>query len=167
MIIREHALTNTAPDNLLYDPTTGRITAFLDYDFASILHPACEFFCSFYSSGGQFSGWSDAATPQAQDASALRNAKLTGQFPSDNHLGMEWELAQAWEEELKKLDVRRPSTIQGIDRLSDVDKFLSSLLPWRLTNGDFLRMNTDEEKREVQRSMSERQLVSLLHHMGF
>ncbi|KAI0537175.1 hypothetical protein GGR58DRAFT_472888 [Xylaria digitata] len=43
-------------DNILYDPATGRITALLDYDFASILHPAYEFFRSFNSTGGRLSG---------------------------------------------------------------------------------------------------------------
>lgn len=120
-------------------------------------------------------GWLGDTTPQEKEAAALRNAKLTGQFPSPlptpvpsaNGPGLDWELAQAWEDELQKLDAKRPSTIQGIDKLADVDELLGSLLPWRLTNEDFLRMNRDEDQRSALRRMGEKQLVGLLDHMGF
>lgn len=162
-------------DNILCDPATGRITALLDYDFASILHPAYEFFRSFAGNGGQLTGWLGDTNPHEKEAAALRNAKLTGQFPSplpapvgsDNGPGVDWELAQAWEDELQKLDVKRPSTIQGVDKVANVDEVLGSLLPWRLTNEDFLRMNPDEDERMALRRMGERQLVGLLDHMGF
>lgn len=80
---------------------------------------------------------------------------------------VDWELAQAWELELQKLDVRRPSTIQGMDKLADVDELLGSLLPFILTNQDFLKMNTDEDQRKGMKVMSERKLVGLLEHLGF
>ncbi|KAH6706268.1 hypothetical protein BKA61DRAFT_646171 [Leptodontidium sp. MPI-SDFR-AT-0119] len=172
----KHAnFSSTTPDNLLYDPTTGRITAFLDYYFASILHPAYEFFRSFGSNGGQFLGWSGDTTLQEIEAEALRNAKLTGQFPSplpapgvsDNGPGIDWEVAQAWEDELQKLDVKRPSTIRGIEKLADIDEILGTLVPWRLSNEDFLSMNRDEDQRMALRRMSEEKLVGLLDHLGF
>ncbi|KAF7922733.1 hypothetical protein BELL_0080g00300 [Botrytis elliptica] len=163
------------PDNLLYDPTTGRITALLDYDFASILHPAYEFFRSFGSNGGQFLGWSGDTTPQEIAAEALRNAKLTGQFPSplpapgvfDNGPVIDWEVAQAWEEELQKMDVKRRSNIPGIEKLADIDEILGALVLWRLCNEDFLSMNQDEDQRMALRRMSEEKLVGLLDHLGF
>ncbi|KAJ8058569.1 hypothetical protein OCU04_012747 [Sclerotinia nivalis] len=162
-------------DNLLYDPKTGRITALLDYDFSCILHPAYEFFRSFTGNGGQLTGWSDDQISQEQEAVALRNTKLTGQFPSplpapvasDNGPAVDWELAQIWEDELQKLDVKRPSTILGIDTVVDVDVLLGLLLPWRLINEDFLRMNPDEDQRMALRRMGERQLKGLLKHLGF
>ena len=114
-------------------------------------------------------------TPHEKEAAALRSAKLTGQFPSplpvpagsDDDPGIDWELAQAWEDELQKLDVKRPSMIQGVDKVANVDEVLGSVLPWRLTNEDFLRMNPDEDQRMALRRMGERQLVGLLDHMGF
>ncbi|KAI5859883.1 phosphotransferase enzyme family-domain-containing protein [Durotheca rogersii] len=162
-------------DNLLYDPTTGRITALLDYDFASILHPAYEFFRSFNSTGGRLSGWLSATTLEEKEAVALRNAKLTGQFPSplpvavasSNGPGVDWELARAWDEELQKLDVKRPSSIQGIDKIADVDEVLGTLLPWTLANADYLRLNPEEDHRMDLRRRSESKLVGLLDHMGF
>ncbi|KAH6630172.1 hypothetical protein B0J18DRAFT_474823 [Chaetomium sp. MPI-SDFR-AT-0129] len=165
-----------APDNLLYDPAAGRITALLDYDFASIQNPGYEFFRSFNTNGGSFLGWSGGTGPEEQEAEALRKAKLAGQFPSplpaplksDSGAPLvDWELAQAWEMELQKLDVRRPSTIPGIDKLADVDELLGALSPFILTNEDFLRMNTDEDQRRGMKAMRERKLVALLEHLGF
>lgn len=158
------------PDNLLYDPATGRITALLDYDFSSIQHPAYEFLRSFGTNGGPLTGWS--ADP---DAAALRSAKLTGQFPSPlpaskanaNGPAIDWELALAWETELERHQVKRPSTIPGVAGLADVDEVLGMWLPWRLTNEDFLRMNQDERQRKALRRISEDQLAGLLEHMGF
>jgi hypothetical protein len=80
---------------------------------------------------------------------------------------VDWELAQAWEDELQKLDVKRPSSIQGIDKIADVDELLGSLKPWTLANADYLRMNPEEDHRMDLRRRSERQLVGLLGHMGF
>ncbi|KAI9788580.1 MAG: hypothetical protein M1816_006829 [Peltula sp. TS41687] len=164
-------------DNLLYDPATGRITALLDYDSASILHPAYEFFHSFSGNGGQLTGWLGDKTPRQKEAVALRDAKLTGRFPwplpaasSDNKEylpAVDWEVAKAWEDELERVDAKRPSTIRGIDKLADVDEVLSSLLPFRLTNEDYLRMNRDEDQRRVVRRLDEGKLVGLLHRMGF
>ena len=168
-------LTDAGTNNLLYDPATDRIMALLDFDFSSILHPAYEFCRSFSSNGGQLTGWCGDATPEEKAAAALRRAKLTGRFPSPlpapvasaNGPCVDWELAQAWEDELERLDVKRPSTIQGVDKIADVDEVLGCLLPWRLVNEDFLRLNQDEDTIMALRRMGERQLVGLLDHMGF
>lgn len=164
-----------ATRNLLYDPTTGRITAVLDYDFASVQHPAYEFFRSFARNGGQLFGWSGDATPEQREANALRAAKLSGQFPdplpaavaSDNGPGIDWALALAWEEELNKFDVKRPSIIQGAEDLADVEEVVGSLQPWRLTNSDFLRMNQDKDQLKLVRRIEEGHLTTLLSHLGF
>ncbi|KAK4212602.1 phosphotransferase enzyme family-domain-containing protein [Rhypophila decipiens] len=162
-------------DNLLFDPETGRLTALLDYDFSSILHPAYEFFRSFGPNGGRFTGWMSDKDAEGRELGALRMAKLTGRFPSplptpvmtQNGPGVDWQLAQAWEDELQKHHVNRPSTIEGIDKLADVDELLGALAPWRLINKDFLRMNTDEGQRQALKRMAEEQLVAVLEHIGF
>lgn len=164
-----------ASENLLHDPATGLITVLLDYDFSTILHPAYEFSRSFGPNGGRFTGWIVGSGPEGQELLGLRSAKLTGKFPSPlptpietpNGPGVDWELARAWENELQKLNVKRPSTIQGIDKLADVDELLGSLTPWRLSNTDFLRMNQDEDQRITLRRMGEEQLVAVLDHLGF
>ncbi|KAF5872639.1 putative phosphotransferase enzyme family protein [Botrytis fragariae] len=154
---------DSVPENLLYDPATCRITALLDYDFARILHPAYEFFLSFGSSGGD------------REAEGLRTSKLTGRFPSplptrvapQNGTGIEWEVAQAWEEALQKMDVKRPSDIPGTEILANIDQLSDALLPWRLANEDFLNVNRDENQRMALRSLEEETLKGLLGHLEF
>ncbi|CZT12545.1 uncharacterized protein RCO7_11554 [Rhynchosporium graminicola] len=153
-------------DNLLYDPKTGRITALLDYDFSCIQHPAYEFFCSFGTWDGQVTGWSSDPL-----AASFQLAKLTGRFPSrlvaQDDPDIDWEVAEAWEVELQKLDVTRPSSLQGIDKIAVVETLLGSLLPWKLTNEDALKKNPDEEKRKMVRQHGEREIDGILKHLGF
>ncbi|KAI1429966.1 hypothetical protein F5Y12DRAFT_214397 [Xylaria sp. FL1777] len=47
---------NVGTTNSLFDPSTKRVTALLDYDFAYILCPSYEFFRSLGSAGVQFCG---------------------------------------------------------------------------------------------------------------
>lgn len=105
------------------------------------------------------------------EAALFQHAKLTGHFPSPvpagDGSGIDWEIAQAWENELQKLDVKRPSSFQGIDKVADVEALLGLLLPWRLTNEDALRRNPDEEKRKALRQIGERQLEEILKRLGF
>ncbi|CRG87492.1 hypothetical protein PISL3812_04510 [Talaromyces islandicus] len=130
-------------NNILFDTTTKRITALIDYDFACILHPSYEFFRSFDGAGGQLRGWSG---DEDSEQSALREAKLHGfpsPLPQSTKDGVQWEVARAWEDELEKLDVKRPRTIAGIDKVADVDGVLRTILPWRLSNSDILRMQSE------------------------
>jgi hypothetical protein len=155
-----------ATNNLLFDPDSGRITALLDYDFASILHPMYEFLRSFDGAGGQFQGWSG---DESSEDMALRNAKLNGfptPLPATKEDGIQWDLAKAWEDELEKLDVKRPSTMQGIDKVADVDAVLRAVLPWHICNVDFLQMQPDGAV-EYFRNRGEEKLIKLLDHLGF
>ena len=173
---KDHRLINfsstiAAPNNLLYDATSHRITALLDYDFACILHPSYEFFRSFSGAGGQFQGWSDV---HSKEQTALQNAKLYG-FPSsppspdmknDNNGVVRWEVAQAWEQALEQLNVKRPRTIKGIEKIADVDALLRSILPWRVSNSDMMRMQSETVILRC-RDENEGQLIKLLEHMGY
>jgi hypothetical protein len=155
-----------APNNLLYDASTRRITALLDYDFACILHPSYEFLRSFTGTGGQFQGWSDI---ESSEQSALRDAKLHGfpsPLPEDTKDGVKWDVAKAWEHELEKLDVKRPRTMKGVEKIADVDAVLRSILPWRVTNEDILRLQSEEVILKC-RDENEVQLIKLLDHLGF
>ncbi|XXG94149.1 hypothetical protein Hte_000401 [Hypoxylon texense] len=153
-------------NNILFDPSTQRVTALIDYDFSCILHPSYEFLRSFDGAGGQFRGWS--GDDEAGQQAALRAAKLHGfpsPLPESTKDGVDWELAHAWEEELEKLGVERPRTIEGIDKVADVDTVLRTILPWRLSNSDVLRMQSEKVIMKC-REENEVQLVQLLEHMG-
>ena len=156
----------TATNNLLHDAASNRITALLDYDFACISHPSYEFFRSFDGAGGQFRGWrGDEDTEQL----ALRDAKLHG-FPSPlpprSEEGVDWELMAAWQDELEKTQVLRPSTIRGIEHVADVVAVLTAITPWRITNPDIMKMQSEEVK-VIYREDSEKQLIKILARLGF
>ncbi|KAH8710141.1 kinase-like domain-containing protein [Phaeosphaeriaceae sp. PMI808] len=154
------------PDNLLYDASTQRITALIDYDFACILHPSYEFLRSFSGAGGQFQGWSDI---ESSEQTALRDAKLNGfpsTLPENTKDGVKWDVAKMWEDELERLNLQRPRTIKGIEKVADVDAVLRSILPWRVTNSDVLRMQSEAVILKC-RDENEAQLIKLLDHLGF
>ena len=100
---------------------------------------------------------------------ALRDAKLHG-FPSPlpptTKDRVKWEVVKAWEDELEKLDVKRPRNMRGIDKVADVDTILRSILPWRVSNTDILRRQSEEVIIRC-RNQNETQLVGLLSRLGF
>ncbi|KAF4634752.1 hypothetical protein G7Y89_g3359 [Cudoniella acicularis] len=153
-------------NNLLFDAISGRITALIDYDFACVSHPSYEFLRSFDGAGGQFRGWSSG---EASEDMTVREAKLHG-FPSPlppaTKDGVKWDVMKAWEDELEKLDVKRPRNIPGIDKVADVDTILRTILPWRVSNSDILRLQSEEVIIKC-RNENEEQLVRLLSHLGF
>ncbi len=79
---------------------------------------------------------------------------------------MDWELAQALEKELEKVDAKRPRTIEGIDKVADVVTVLRTIIPWRLSNPDILRRQSEEVLAKCRRE-NEEQLGKLLDYLGF
>jgi hypothetical protein len=130
------------------------------------LHPSYEFLRSFDGAGGQLRGWSG---DEASEQTALREAKLHGlpsPLPPAIKDGVQWDVVKAWEDELEKWDVKRPRTIEGIDKVADVDAVLRTLLPWRISNSDILRLQSEEVIMKC-RNDSEEQMVKILSRLGF
>jgi hypothetical protein len=130
------------------------------------MHPSYEFLRSFSGAGGQFQGWSDI---ESTEQTALRDAKLhafPSPLPQGTTDGIKWDVAKAWEDELEKLDVKRPRTMEGIEKVADVDSLLRSILPWRLSNSDILRLQSEKVILKC-RDENEGQLIKLLDHLGF
>jgi hypothetical protein len=150
----------------LYDPNTKKIIALIDYDFSCVSHPSYEFLRSFDGLVGQFRGWS---ADDDEEQQKLHDAKLNG-FPSPLPAsladGVQWETAKAWEDELEKAQVDRPSTIRGIEKVADVDAILRGILPWRLTNSDILRLQSEETIQKC-RGDSEKHLAKMLERLEF
>lgn len=169
MLLRLCANSPTVTDtlNILVDPSSARITALLDYDFSSILHPCYDFLRSMDQEWGQLPEWT--GDQGDEDGSfALRKAKLTGTFPTPlpaNTEAIQWDLAAAWEHGLVKLDAKRPSTIAGMENIANVDSLLGAVLPWQLSNPDFLHGKGQAEVDQMRRYFG-RQLVALMKHMG-
>ena len=66
-------------NNILIDPSTNKLTALLDFDFACIAHPAHEFLVSLQDLGGNVMG------PYGEDPTEgkLSQALLSGDFSED------------------------------------------------------------------------------------
>ena len=154
-------------NNLLFHRTSGRITALLDYDFATISHPADEFLRSFDGAGCQFRGW---MVDEESEKAALRDAKLHG-FPSPpletkDGGSVNWDVAKAWEDALEGAGVKRPRNIEGIEGVANVDTILRSIPPWRVTNEDILRLQVEEAIVQC-RDENEELLDKLLGRLGW
>jgi hypothetical protein len=130
------------------------------------MHPSYEFLRSFLGAGGQFRGW---CGEKGSEEAALTEARLHGfpsPLPQSTEDGVNWELAKAMEEELEKFDVKRPRTMKGIEKVADVDTVLRTILPWRLSNPDVLRLQSEEVIRKC-KSENQEQLLNLLDYLGF
>lgn len=79
---------------------------------------------------------------------------------------MQWEVAKAWEDELERLDVKRPITIPGIDKVAEVDSLLRAILPWRLHNQDALQLQSEKVILSFREECEDR-LAKILSHLGF
>lgn len=99
----------------------------------------------------------------------MQHAKLHGfpsPLPQGTKDGVKWDVAKAWKDELEKLDVKRPRSMKGIENVADVDAVLRSILPWRVSNSDILRLQSEKAILKC-RNQNEGQLIKLLDHLGF
>ncbi|KAM0541899.1 hypothetical protein ACHAPJ_013045 [Fusarium lateritium] len=151
-------------NNILFDPSSGRITALLDYDFSCVSHPSYEYLQLLSDVQGQFKN----PTGDDTEESALMKAKLHG-FPEtlpETTGDVQWELAKTLEDELEKAGVKRPRTVKGRDKIAEVHVVLEAVLPWRLSNADVLNLQSEVAILNF-REDSEKGLIALLDRLGF
>jgi len=99
----------------------------------------------------------------------LHEAELNGfplPLPASSEDGVQWEVAKAWEDEVEKAQVDRPSNIRGIEHVADVDAILTGILPWGITNSDILRLQSEETIQKC-RDDGETHLDKMLERLGF
>ncbi|KAJ5630009.1 hypothetical protein N7528_003666 [Penicillium herquei] len=154
--------------NILFDPSSGRITGLIDFDFSCVLHPSFEFLCSFHEIGCPLRGWTGLESREQMD---LTKAKLKG-FPDplpeneENDSPVQWKVAKAWEDALENAGCKRPMNIAGMDMVVEVDALIRSVLPFPLVDSDVRSMQTDEAILELMGIM-EKALVLILEYNGF
>ena len=71
-----------------------------------------------------------------------------------------------WEEQLEEAHVQRPKTIEGIEKVAYVDAILRGIMPWRVSNTDMMRMQSEEVIMRC-RTEGEQQLSEMLGRLGF
>lgn len=154
-------------NNMLYDPTTSRVSALLDFDWAAVAHPAHEF----------FSGLHDLQGGTHPDDAALQSAVLTGAFNTNTSASISaaaetgesdageitraWALARSWDAALLQAGGLRPSSLAGITTLESLRALEDLVAPFGLCNTVMVG-RTPAEKLQAARADTEAKLDALL-----
>lgn len=149
-------------NNMLYDPTTTRISALLDFDWAAVAHPAHEF----------FSGLHDLHGSTHPEDPALQSAVLKGAFGTPNPAAepgktepgeheKAWALARSWDAALLGAGGLPPSSIAGIATLESLRALEDLIAPFSLCNAVMVG-RTPAEKLQAARADTEAKLDALL-----
>lgn len=151
-------LTNTlsAMNNVLYDKSTKRITALLDFDWASITHPCEEFLSGLWDVGGGIH----------ERVGDLRSSILSGNFgmepegvPQENI--RKWKVAKAWDEALLQNGAIRPSDIAGVEGIRTLKELEDLICPFVL-GCEFFANRLSEEERLKRKGDTEDAILKLL-----
>ena len=103
----------------------------------------------------------------ADEEAMLSRVKLHGfpsTLPKQSEAEIDWRVAKAWEDELEKLNAKRPRNIDGIEKVAIVDTILGYILPFRLVNQDVKQ--SEETKMKFKREVEDK-LNLLLLRVGF
>ncbi|KAG6358143.1 hypothetical protein INS49_014027 [Diaporthe citri] len=150
-------------NNMLYDPTTRRVSALLDFDWAAVAHPAHEF----------FSGLHDLQGSTHPDDAALQSAVLTGASNTTTSPAAEceesgadepnktWALASSWDAALLRAGGLRPSSLAGVTTLESLRALEDLIAPFGLCNTVMVG-RTPAEKLQAARADTEAKLDALL-----
>lgn len=138
-IILTHILS--AMNNVLYDKSTKRITALLDFDWASITHPCEEFLSGLWDVGGGIH----------ERVGNLQSSILSGNFglepegvPQENiH---KWKVAKAWDDALLQNGATRPSDIAGVGGIKKLKELEDLICPFVLGCEFFANRLSEEER---------------------
>ncbi|KAK7696691.1 hypothetical protein SLS64_014308 [Diaporthe eres] len=149
-------------NNMLLDKETNRITAILDFDFASVSHLFDEFTSM---------SLSDIGGNVGDDDTGITRAILSGDFttpPAGLHeeSTKEWELSKTWNTVLKESTALAPSQIEGVDEICDLMRLQRLLCPYQLRGASALE-GLDDEKIDELRSKAEANLLAWLGKHGF
>ncbi|KAK2048620.1 hypothetical protein LZ31DRAFT_538756 [Colletotrichum somersetense] len=147
---------------MLFDKKAKKVTAVLDFDFASVSHPFEEFISmSFNHTGGNI----------GDDDTAINQAILSGDFTTppadlDKESLKEWELAKTWNSVLQESVALAPSQIDGVNQIRDLMRLQRFLCPHWLGSASVLE-ELDEVKRAELRAKAEADLVGWLKKHGY
>ncbi|GKZ81713.1 hypothetical protein AnigIFM56816_006235 [Aspergillus niger] len=142
-------------NNILIDPSTCKLTALIDFDFACIAHPAHEFLVSLQDLGGNVMG------PYGEDPTEgkLSEALLSGDFSDDDVPGDLWWVGKTLNACLVKRGVLRPSDVDGMKVLREWRALELLVCPFHLAAG-FIVKRMSEEAREGAKRGGQGELVA-------
>lgn len=127
-------------NNMLYNAANKKVTAVIDYDWASTMHACHEF----------YSGLSDLGGGTHPEDKSLQAAVLSGDLddvPRDltDETKQAWETAKVWDRILASRGGIKPSSIAGIGSLEKLRMLENSLGPFPLANEVLLKRFSQEK----------------------
>ncbi|CAK96996.1 phosphotransferase enzyme family protein [Aspergillus niger] len=142
-------------NNILIDPSTCKLTALIDFDFACIAHPAHEFLVSLQDLGGNVMG------PYGEDPTEgkLSQALLSGDFSDDDVPGDLWWVGKTLNACLVKRGVLRPSDVDGMKVLREWRALELLVCPFHLA-AELIVKRMSEEAREGAKRGGQGELVA-------
>ncbi|KAJ0120414.1 Protein kinase-like domain protein [Diaporthe amygdali] len=148
-------------NNMLFDKKTKKITAVLDFDFASVSHPFEGFMSMIFSDIGGNVGDEDTD---------ITRAILSGDFTTpreelDEESANEWKLAKTWNTVFQDSAVLTPSQIEGMDKVRDLMRLQRLLCPYQLSSVSALEQLENEKKAGL-RAKAEPGLLEWLEKHG-
>ncbi|KAG9228693.1 kinase-like domain-containing protein [Amylocarpus encephaloides] len=150
--------------NMLFDPTSNRLTALLDFDLSHIATPADEYFYSFRTVGALLTGPFEEG-----DEGQLRQCLLygfEGNVPDKNSKKVNFEIAQMMDKEFVRVGVLRPADIHGAGELAALKWFLEDVSPPFFFMSRWLECRKPEKIDEIKASIEEN-LGKYLERWGF
>ncbi|KAK0127737.1 hypothetical protein ONS96_007251 [Cadophora gregata f. sp. sojae] len=150
--------------NMLFDPTSNRLTALLDFDLSHIATPADEYFYSFRTVGALLAGPFEEG-----DEGQLRRCLLDG-FDGNNlpqnGRKVDFEIAQMMDKEFVRAGVLRPVDIQGAGELAGLKWFLEDVSPPYFFMSRWLEHMEPQKVDEIKTGIEEN-LGKYLERWGF
>jgi len=160
--VANQATNVTAMGNMLFDTSTKKVTALLDFDFSWVSHPAHEFITGLWDVGGGLQ-LGDEKLQEAVFSGRFDGLEDDGEAPSADSRTT-WEVAKAWDSALAARDAIRPSKIQGIRQVQKLMTLEGALCPHQLSSVvriERLRKESPEKLAEAVKRAADR-LMTLL-----
>ncbi|KAK6224447.1 hypothetical protein QIS74_02774 [Colletotrichum tabaci] len=148
-------------NNLLFDPSTLRVTALLDFDFSYVGTVADEFMGFSF---GNLCGGTLPGPFESGSQLALRRAMLTGFSESHPVVGaseVQWDIAETWDKELARAGAARPCTIFRFEEIANIYWLQDKVSPFELDN-PMMRKRMAAEQVEETRSRTEKLIAEFL-----
>lgn len=147
---------------MLFDKTTNKVTAVLDFDFASVSHPFEEFISMSLNDIGGNVGDEDTDVTRA----ILSGDFATPPADQDEQPAKVWELSKTWNAVLKESTALAPSQIHGVQEIRDLMRLQRLFCPYQLSSTSALEKLNDEERAQL-RAKAEADLLACLERHGF
>lgn len=150
-------------NNMLYDTEQKKLTAILDFDWASVTYPCDEFLGGFWDLGGGIH----------EENASFQTCIMTGDFSNTAWIDEtpaedveKWETGKILNAAFDHRGVIRPSTVKAAGEIRKLRELENMLCPFDLSNEVMLRRISEDAKnqRKAQRGQD---ILSWLASVGF